>query len=130
MDHPLFGLYFDKHGERIDAERWGELHDDDEYVRIGLDIYPSLADVRDDPLDPAPIATVSTVWMGINHRFGPGDPLIFETMIFGGEYDSACQRYCTEAEAADGHRRVLDDLQHGRTPWFLVEEMETADDGE
>jgi hypothetical protein len=25
---------------------------------------------------------VSTIWLGINHRFGDGAPLIFETMVF------------------------------------------------
>lgn len=124
-------LYFDRRGERINAERWGELHDDDAYVRIGLDVYPSIEDVADNPLDPAALATISTVWIGIDHGFGRTlGPLIFETMIFGGEFDNQLTRYHSEAAAADGHFRTVDDLRHGRRPWFLVEDMETANDWE
>ena len=31
---------------------------------------------------------VSTVFLGMDHSFGHGDPLLFETMIFGGEHDN------------------------------------------
>ena len=53
---------------------------------------------------------VSTVWMGLNHRFGDGPPLIFETMVFPsrddmGDLDS--DRYSTEAEALAGHERMV-----------------------
>ena len=53
---------------------------------------------------------VSTVWMGLNHRFGDGPPLIFETMVFPsrddmGDLDS--DRYSTEAEAFAGHERMV-----------------------
>jgi hypothetical protein len=82
----------------------------------------------DHPLDDEPMATVSTVWLGINHAFFGGPPVIFETMIFGGEYDQCQMRYCTEADAVDGHERTMDDLRHGRAPWFLTDEdMESAD---
>lgn len=30
---------------------------------------------------------ISTVFLGMNYRFGEGPPLIFETMIFGGKHD-------------------------------------------
>ena len=30
-------------------------------------------------------ARVSTVFLGIDHQFGEGKPLLFETMIFGGK---------------------------------------------
>ncbi len=52
---------------------------------------------------------VSTVWLGLNHAFGSGAPLIFETMVFPkrgdfGELD--CDRYSTEAEALAGHEAM------------------------
>jgi hypothetical protein len=122
----LFGFYFDREGDPIDLDRWVQLQDDNDYGRVGLDVYPSLEDVADHPLDPEPMATVSTVWIGINHRFGPGDPLIFETMVFGGEYDEACARYSSEAQAAAGHARAVADLRAGRPPWWLTEEMEAT----
>src|SRR3972149_4247748 len=49
---------------------------------------------------------VSTVFLGINHRFGDdGPPLLFETMIFGGEHDGWQARYSTWDEAVEGHKR-------------------------
>ena len=48
---------------------------------------------------------VSTVWLGCNHNYSDGPPLIFETMVFpvGSYYDLDCRRYATEAEARAGH---------------------------
>jgi hypothetical protein len=54
---------------------------------------------------------VSTVWLGLDHSFGgQGPPLIFETMVFGGdaavgEYQ---ERYSTEQEALEGHQRAIE----------------------
>jgi hypothetical protein len=47
---------------------------------------------------------VSTVFLGLDHSFGRGKPLLFETMIFGGEHDSYQDRYETWDEAEAGHR--------------------------
>lgn len=49
---------------------------------------------------------VSTVFLGINHSFGDGPPILFETMIFGGVLDGEQCRYCTWDEAASGHRDI------------------------
>ena len=49
---------------------------------------------------------ISTVWLGLNHQYGDGPPLKFETMIFdeqnNGE-DIGCQRYSTKEQAIAGH---------------------------
>jgi hypothetical protein len=53
---------------------------------------------------------VSTVWLGLNHNFGRGKPLIFETMIFPHEgewHELDVQRYATETEAKEGHARMV-----------------------
>lgn len=50
---------------------------------------------------------VSTVFLGIDHAFGNGPPLLFETMIFGGEHDEDQRRYSTWGEAAAGHAEML-----------------------
>ena len=50
---------------------------------------------------------VSTVLLVINHNFGDGPPLIFETMIFGGEHDQFQERYRTWEEAEAGHKRAV-----------------------
>jgi hypothetical protein len=49
-------------------------------------------------------ATVSTVFLGMDHSFGGGTPVLFETMIFGGEHDQYQERYCTWDEAEKGHQ--------------------------
>jgi hypothetical protein len=51
---------------------------------------------------------VSTVWLGLNHAWGEGRPLIFETMIFvGGWGDYYCNRYSTKEEALKGHEYAV-----------------------
>ena len=62
-----------------------------------------------------PAGTVSTVFLGLNHRFGPGPPLLFETLIFGGKRDQAMWRYSTWDEAEAGHAAavaMLEDAGH------------------
>lgn len=61
---------------------------------------------------------VSTVHLVINHSFGSGPPLIFETMIFvqGSAHDEYMQRYSTEAEALAGHNFIVDTLRRGGLP--------------
>jgi hypothetical protein len=51
---------------------------------------------------------ISTVFLGINHRFfEDGPPLIFETMIFGGPLDQECWRYSTWDDAVIGHKAMV-----------------------
>jgi hypothetical protein len=46
---------------------------------------------------------VSTIFLGLDHSFGDGEPLLFETMIFGGKHDQYQDRYSTWDEAVEGH---------------------------
>jgi hypothetical protein len=50
---------------------------------------------------------VSTVFIGLDHQFGNGPPLIFETMVFGGPHDGDMNRYSTWDEAAAGHAAMV-----------------------
>ena len=52
--------------------------------------------------------SVSTVFLGMDHSFGGGSPVLFETMIFGGEHDQYQERYCTWDEAEKGHQIACD----------------------
>ena len=53
--------------------------------------------------------SVSTVFLGMDHSFGGGGhPVLFETMIFGGEHDQYQERYCTWDEAEKGHQIACD----------------------
>lgn len=52
---------------------------------------------------------VSTVFLGLDHNWGPvGPPLLFETMVFGSDLDGSQWRYATWDEAVAGHERVVD----------------------
>lgn len=50
---------------------------------------------------------VSTVFLGLDHGYGDGPPLIFETMIFGGDHDGEQWRYSTWQEAEEGHAAAV-----------------------
>jgi len=51
---------------------------------------------------------VSTVFLGLNHNYGDGEPILFETMVFGGKHDEEMERYSTWEEAEEGHKRWVD----------------------
>lgn len=54
-------------------------------------------------------ATVSTVFLGINHAFMGGPPILFETMVFEeGQLDTYQQRYQTWDQAEAGHLRMIE----------------------
>lgn len=50
---------------------------------------------------------VSTVFLGLDHSFGGGPPLLFETMIFGGGHDDYCERFETWEQAEAGHQEAV-----------------------
>ena len=49
---------------------------------------------------------VSTVFLGLDHSFGDGPPLIFETLVFGGKLDQEMERYSTKEQALEGHQAM------------------------
>lgn len=78
----------------FDTLAWGRWHyDNPEACRVGSDRTGHY--------------WVSTVFLAIDHNYGSGDPVLFETMVF---YDDGMlgvmERYCTWAEAAAGHERI------------------------
>jgi len=50
---------------------------------------------------------VSTVFLGLDHAWGDEEPVLFETMVFGGKHDQYQERYSTYEEAEEGHNRIL-----------------------
>jgi hypothetical protein len=51
---------------------------------------------------------VSTVFLGLDHSWiDDKDPVLFETLIFGGPLDGEMWRYCTYAEAERGHAEAV-----------------------
>jgi hypothetical protein len=53
---------------------------------------------------------ISTVFLGLDHGHNPdAPPILFETMIFGGEHDSTItDRYSTWSEAEAGHAKAVE----------------------
>lgn len=53
---------------------------------------------------------VSTVFLGIDHQFFAGPPLLFETMVFGGDLDQNCRRCSPWDEAVEQHEVILSEV--------------------
>ena len=83
-----------------DTLKWGRWFEDIDNRRVDLTA------VENDEI-------VSTVFLGANHRFGEGEPLLFETLITGGKYDQHMFRYSTWGQARQGHERIVQALLDG-----------------
>lgn len=94
--------YFDRDGKSITQEEWQEKVSDIEYQRVGS--FETLANGEK--------ISVVTIWVGMNQSFVPSEePVIFETMVFGGRNNGLCRRYATELEALVGHNEIVDIVQ-------------------
>ena len=51
---------------------------------------------------------VSTVFLGLDHQFGDGPPVLWETLVFGGSLDGEMARYTSRAAALAGHQVICD----------------------
>lgn len=51
---------------------------------------------------------VSTVFLGLDHNFVGGEPVLWETMIFGGPHDGYQDRYTSRADAEAGHLKAVE----------------------
>jgi hypothetical protein len=86
------GDWYDLDGNPIDADEYWLMWQQERHIAR-----TQIGDVE-----------VSTVWLGLNHRFlGDGAPLIFETMIFGGPHDQWQWRYPTREAALAGHDQAV-----------------------
>lgn len=97
------GVYFDRHGEPVTSEEWARMMEEDAVRRVAETTHPDGK-------------WVSTVYLGLDHNFGFGPPLIFETMVFPSQADMGeldCDRYSTEAEALKGHDRMVEKWTKG-----------------
>jgi len=109
-------MYYDRDGNAISMRTWSEMTQAD-HVRMRAWESGDL-DEREEPWTNKRVGDtnvgelrVSTVWLGLNHAFGPGPPLIFETMVFGlDDGEELMFRYSTLEEAEAGHLRVVNRL--------------------
>ena len=59
-------------------------------------------------LDTVRKTKISTVFLGLDYNFNKeGDPILFETMIFGGKHNGFMERYETWEQAEAGHKKAL-----------------------
>lgn len=64
---------------------------------------------------------ISTVFLGLDHNSGShGPPILWETMVFGGEHDGYGERYATAKEAQEGHARATALVRGGEGTETLV----------
>lgn len=104
-------LYYDMDGNPVTIQEWSVIFEDHDARKVGDDtIEDGAEDVR-----------VSTVLLGLDHSWGKGPPLIFETMIFGGPHDNFCTRYATKQQALDGHEAVVLALEAGNFNEIILE---------
>ena len=91
--------YYNIHGQAISADQWvgRDRRADPESDWAKAHRKTSVED-----------SEVSTVWLGIDHQYGDGPPLIFESMVFGGGLDQEQVRYSTLAEAHAGHDALVE----------------------
>jgi hypothetical protein len=51
---------------------------------------------------------VSTVFLALDHSFGRGLPVLWETFVFGGPLDGEMERYTSKADALAGHQAMCE----------------------
>jgi len=94
-------LYFDPDGQPITRDQWADL-----YTRPRTIARTS-----------SPRGTVSTIYMGLDMGIGRGlPPLIYESMVFGGDLDGYVDRYPTRAMALAGHRAIVRGVRGNAKP--------------
>ncbi len=50
---------------------------------------------------------ISTVFLGLDHSWKGNTPILWETMIFGGDHDQYQERYTSYEDALEGHQIAL-----------------------
>lgn len=74
---------------------------------------------------------ISTVFLGIDHDVtGEGPPVLWETLIFGGEHDGAGNRYSSFAAAVAGHELYVMVVRGETTPEAIQEVEDLLKEGE
>lgn len=110
--------YYDRQGKPITMQQWCALINDPTYQTVKHSRGVG--------------KMVSTIWLGLDHGWGSGQPVIFETMVFPlnehGEMipeEIASDRYCTEEEALKGHEEMC--LSYIRPLDLIVKKLEDDD---
>ena len=87
----------------LEAVKWME--DSPNRKRVA---YDELTDLNGDDV------RVSTVFLGLDHAWNSPIPVLWETIIFGGNYDQAYQeRYSSYEDALEGHQKAINFINTG-----------------
>ena len=70
---------------------------------------------------------VSTVFLGLDHNHWNGPPLLFETLVFGGEFDQEMDRYETWDQALEGHRKIVEKIENSLGLVDLIKKINLED---
>lgn len=101
-------MHYDRTGKPISMNRWVELRHDYSYTQLGESYIGR--------------TLVSTIWLGVGNSFGGGNPIIFETMVFGRYGDLGQWRFAAEEEAILWHDLVVRSLR-GTQPRKMKKRM-------
>lgn len=87
--------FYDREGRPLELMEWAELNKSRAYSTLARTELGQL--------------WVSTIWLGIDHGWNGGPPVIFESMVFGrlNYSELAMRRYATEADALAGHTELV-----------------------
>ena len=61
------------------------------------------------------LVRVSTVFLGMDHAFDDGPPVLWETMVFGGVLEGEQRRYTSRAAAVTGHAALVAEVKAAET---------------
>jgi len=90
--------------------QWYVLNDDNIPVKSSFEEFTSSKKQMGYSLqkDLAKNCRVSTVFLGFDHGYGETEsPLLFETMVFDGDFDGYQMRYSTYEDAMKGHQEIV-----------------------
>lgn len=86
---------------------WYTLDKNNKPVKSTVLVWDNI-DKRRVALDEIEGIQISTVFLGLDHSWGSGPPVLWETMIFGGEHDNDQDRYTSHEDALIGHKHAVD----------------------
>ena len=81
-----------------DLQKWGSWMEDQESRKVAYTVIDEVS--------------ISTVFLGLDYNFGEGEPILYETMTFGGVHNGEIVRYHTKEEALKGHESLVASLKN------------------
>lgn len=108
----------------MSASQWYKLNEDKTVTPLPQGEYPDMAENKHVSYDIVNDAQVSTVFLGLDHGHSNFDfPILFETMIFGGEYSESQWRWYTWHEAKFFHDVIVKALKEKVNPSMAITEL-------